>query len=105
MTKLKKMSVTRNCDNCFVEFAPNNTKCVTCEKNPNVTMKWNPNPELAKNIVIHYMEEKEFITADEIAEIMDIEQDIVELAMAQLVEDGVLIVKKTLSISKPKGKK
>lgn len=94
---LTKLNVKRECKTCTMTYDECD-KCAKCSTNPTIIKQWQPNPTIAKKIVMHYMKQRSYLTAQEISAHMKVSIDIIKRAMAGLVKEGKLKIETSVVI-------
>lgn len=88
----------RNCTHCATEYSPDHERCRRCEKNPEIRMRWIPNDDVADLIVMHYVKTAGLVSADMIADNVEVEKDIIEKAVKRLADTGKIEIQTSISI-------
>lgn len=94
---LTKLNVKKKCKTCEIT-CDEGERCAKCSTNPTIIKQWQPNPTIAKKIVMHYMKQRKYLTAQEIAYHMKVSIEIIKRAMAELVKEGKLKVETSVVI-------
>ena len=89
----------RNCEFCATEYAVDHERCRRCERNPEITMRWHPNEEVAEFIVLHYVKTVGLISSDMIADHIEVEEDVISAAVKRLAESGEIQIQTSISIT------
>jgi len=94
---LTKLNIKKECKSCEITYDENDL-CAKCSTNPTIIKQWRPNPTRAKKIVMHYMKQRSYLTAQEISAHMKVDVEIIKGAMAELVKEGKLKVETSVVI-------